>query len=50
MAKVDEHKSIMVMNVLAFKAYGAFMTTDEMAAWDKENSCVDALYSIDATS
>ena len=47
-AKVDEHKSIMVMKVLDFEALEAFMATDEMVAWDKENGCVDALYSMDA--
>ncbi len=44
-AKVDEHKSIMVMNVADFGALEAFMTSDEMKEWDKENACVDALYS-----
>ena len=47
-AKVDEHKSIMVMKVLDFEALEAFMVTDEMVAWDKENGCVDMLYSMDA--
>ena len=47
-AKVDEHKSIMVMKVLDFEALEAFMATDEMVAWDKENGCVDILYSMDA--
>ena len=31
-AKVDEHKAIMVMNVLDFEAIAAFPTTDEMVA------------------
>ena len=47
-AKVDEHKSIMVMKVLDFEALEAFMATDEMVEWDKENGCVDMLYSMDA--
>ena len=47
-AKVDEHKSIMVMNVVDFEGLQAFMSTDEMVAWDKENGCVDMLYSMDA--
>ena len=38
----------MVMNVLDFEALEAFMATDEMVAWDKENGCVDTLYSMDA--
>ena len=41
---MDEHKSIMVMNVLDFEALEAFMTYDEMKEWDKENACVDTLY------
>ena len=45
-AKVDEHKSIMVMNVLDFEALEALMPSDEMKEWDKENACVDTLYSM----
>ena len=45
-AKVDEHKSIMVMNMLDFEALEAFMISDEMREWDKENACVDTLYSM----
>ena len=45
-AKVDEHNSIMVMNVLDFEAMGVFMTTDEMKAWDADHGCVDIVYSM----
>ena len=45
-AKVDEHNSIMVMNVLDFEAMEAFMTTDEMRAWDTDHGCVDIVYSL----
>ena len=45
-AKVDEHKSIMVMNMLDFETLEAFMISDEMREWDKENACVDTLYSM----
>ena len=45
-AKVDEHKSIMVMNMLDFEALEAFMTSVDMKEWDKENACVDTLYSM----
>ena len=38
----------MVMKVLDFEALEAFMATDEMVVWDKENGCVDILYSMDA--
>ena len=45
-AKVDEHNSIMLMNVLDFEAMEAFMTTDEMKAWDAEHGCRDTVYSL----
>ena len=45
-AKVDEHNSIMVINVLDFEAMEAFMTTDEMKAWDAEYSCIDTVYAL----
>ena len=43
-AKVDEHYSIMVMNVLDFEAMAAFLTTDEMREWDADHGCVDMVY------
>ena len=45
-AKVVEHKSIMVMNVLDLEATAAFSTTDEMKAWDTDHGCVDMVYSL----
>ena len=45
-AKVDEHNSIMVMNVLDFEAMEAFMTTDEMKAWDAEHGYIDTVYAL----
>ena len=45
-AKVDEHNSIMLMNVLDLEAMDAFMTTDEMKAWDAEHGCRDTVYSL----
>ncbi len=36
----------MVMNVLDFEAMEAFMTTDEMRAWDTDHGCVDIVYSL----
>ena len=45
-AKVDEHNSTMVMNVLDFEAMEAFMTNDEMRAWDTDHGCVDIVYSL----
>ena len=43
-AKVDDHKSVMVMNIIDFEALGAFMSSDEMKAWDAENGCIDNVY------
>ena len=45
-AKVDEHNSIVLMNVLDFDAMEDFMTTDDMKAWDANNGCVDIVYSL----
>lgn len=45
-AKVDDHKSVMVMNIIDFEAMGAFMSSDEMKAWDAENGCIDNVYSM----
>ena len=45
-AKVDEHNSIMVMNVLDFESMEAFMTTDEMKVWDAEHGCIDTVYAL----
>ena len=45
-AKVDDHNAIMLMNVLDFEAMEAFMTTDEMKAWDTENGCEDTVYAL----
>ena len=44
--KVNEHKSIMLMNVLDFEPMQEFMTTEEMQKWDAENGCVDKVYSM----
>ena len=45
-AKIDEHNAIMLMNVLDFEAMKAFMTADEMKAWDTENGCEDTCYTL----
>lgn len=44
--KVNEHKSIMLMNVLDFESMQEFMTTEEMQKWDADNGCVDTVYSM----
>ena len=48
-AKVDEHNSIMVMNVLDFEAMEAFMTTDEMKVWGADHGCEDMAYLLSLT-
>ena len=45
-AKIDDHNSIMLMNVLDFEAMEAFMTTDEMKAWEAEHGCKDIVYAL----
>ena len=45
-AKVDKHNAKMVMDVLDFEAMAAFLTADEMRAWDADNGCVDMVYSL----
>ena len=45
-AKIDEHQSVLLLNVTDFEAMGALMTSDEMKAWDAENGCVDVVYSM----
>ena len=45
-AKVDDYNAIMLMNVLDFEAMEAFMTTDEMKAWDAEHGCEDTVYAL----
>ena len=45
-AKVDEHNSIVLMNVLDFEAMEDFMTTNDMKAWDANNGCEDIVYSL----
>ena len=38
----------MVMNVSDFEAIEAFMTSDDINAWDAERGCVDADQSVGA--
>ena len=47
LVKVNDHKSILLMNVTDMDALGAFMTTPEMKQWDKENGCVDIVCSME---
>ena len=47
LVKVNEHKSIMLVNVHNMEKMQAFMTTPEMQEWDKANNCVDHVYSME---
>ena len=45
--KVNDHKSVMLLNCTDMEALQAFMTTPEMKQWDEENGCVDTVYSME---
>jgi hypothetical protein len=47
-AKLDENKSIIVMNVIDFESLQSFMSADEMLQWDIENGCIDHVYSMES--
>ena len=47
LVRVNEHKSIMLVNVRDMEKMQAFMTTPEMQEWDKANNCVDHVYSME---
>ena len=47
LVKVNDHKSVLLMNVTNMEAMQAFMTTPEMKQWDEENECVDIVYSME---
>ena len=47
LVRVNEHKSIMLVNVHDMEKMQAFMTTPEMQEWDKVNNCVDHVYSME---
>ena len=42
--KVNEHKSIMLVNIHDMEKMQAYMPTPEMQEWDKANNCVDHVY------
>ena len=44
LVKVNEHKSIMLVNVHDMEKMQACMPTPEMQEWDKANNCVDHVY------
>ena len=47
LVKVNDHKSIMLINCTDMEAMQAFMTTPEMKQWDEDNGCVDTVYSME---
>ena len=48
--KVNNHKSIMMVNCTDMKALETMMTSDKMKAWDAQNGCVDTLYTMEKIS
>ena len=45
--KVNDHKSVMLINCTDMEALQAFMTTLEMQQWDQDNGCVDTVYAME---
>mgnify|MGYP000737063491 CR=1 FL=1 len=45
--KVNDHKSIMLVNFTDMEALQAFMTTPKTRLWNEENGCVDTVYSME---
>ena len=50
LVKVNNHKSIMMVNCTDMAALEAMMTSDEMKAWDIQNGCEDTLYRMEKIS
>jgi len=47
LVKVNDHKSILLMNVTDMEGFHSLMTSPEMKQWDEENGCADILYSME---
>ena len=47
LVKVNDHKSVLLVNCTDMEALQAFMSTPEMKQWDEENGCVDTVYSME---
>ena len=47
LVKVNEHKSIMMCHCTDMEAMGEMMSSPEMKEWDKENNCIDIVYSLE---
>ena len=50
LVKINNHKSILMVNCTDMVALEAMMTSDEMKAWDVQNGCVDTLYRMEKIS
>ena len=47
LVKVNDHKSIFMCNCSDMEAFEAMKSSPEMKEWDKENNCVDIIYSLE---
>ena len=45
--KVNDHKSILLINCTDLDALGAVMSTPQLKQWDEDNGCVDIVYSME---
>ena len=43
---VNDHETIMMLNVTDMDGLQTLMSSPEMTQWDAENYCVDAIYSL----
>ena len=50
LAKVNNHKCIMVADVTDLAGLQAHMSTPEMEQWDKDNGCVDKVFIMEPAS
>ena len=50
LAKVNDHKTILLLDVTDVGELAAFMSTPEMKQWDKDNGCVDIVYTMESVS
>ncbi|MFL2551070.1 MAG: hypothetical protein ACJ0SM_05945 [Arenicellales bacterium] len=47
LAKVHDHKSVLLVSCTDMEALQAFMTAPEMRQWDEANGCVDTVYAME---
>ena len=47
LTKVNNHKSVLLLNCVDMEAFQALMTSPEMKQWDEDNGCVDIVYSME---